>query len=150
MDFTGKIVLITGAVSGMGTASAREFAALGAQVVIVDRDADLAKRIAAEIRADPPIVGDVSDSAFCQQVVKNVMEKQGRLDVLVNCAGIIVRADAQSTTDEQWHLIMSGMESGLMLSVPEKWIHRCSGRDVSVHSQPRICRNCLIQFRWAG
>ena len=106
MDFTGKIVLITGAASGMGAASAREFAALGAQVVMVDRDADLAKKVAAEIGTDPPIVGDVSDSAFCQQVIENVMEKHGRLDVLVNCAGIIVRADARSTTDEEWHKIM--------------------------------------------
>jgi len=106
MDFKGKIVLITGAASGMGAASAREFAALGARVVIVDRDSDLAKKVSVEIGADPPIVGDVSDSAFCQRVVENVMEKHGRLDVLINCAGIIVRADAQSTTDEEWHKIM--------------------------------------------
>ena len=113
MDFTGKIVLITGAASGMGAASAREFAALGAQVVIVDRDSDLAQKVATEIGADPPIVGDISDSAFCQRVVENVMEKHGRLDVLINCAGIIVRADAQSTTDEDWHKIMGVNVNGV-------------------------------------
>ena len=113
MDFTGKIVLITGAASGMGAASAREFAALGAQVVIVDRDSDLAEKVAAEIGADPPIVGDVSDPAFCQRVVKKVIEKHRRLDVLINCAGIIVRADAQSTTDEEWHKIMGVNVNGV-------------------------------------
>jgi NAD(P)-dependent dehydrogenase (short-subunit alcohol dehydrogenase family) len=113
MDFTGKIVLITGAASGMGAASAREFAALGAQVVIVDRDSDLAEKVAAEIGADPPIVGDVSDSAFCQRVVEKVIEKHRRLDVLINCAGIIVRADAQSTTDEEWHKIMGVNVNGV-------------------------------------
>ena len=106
MNFTGKVVLITGAASGMGAASARQFAALGARVVVVDCDVDLAKKVASEIGADPPIIGDVSDSAFCRQVVESTMEKHGRLDVLVNCAGIIVRADAQSTTDEKWHKIM--------------------------------------------
>jgi NAD(P)-dependent dehydrogenase (short-subunit alcohol dehydrogenase family) len=113
MDFTGKIVLITGAASGMGAASAREFAASGAKVVIVDRDSDLAKKVAAEIGVDPPIVGDVSDSAFCQQVVESVIEKQGRLDVLINCAGIIVRADAQRTTDEEWQKIMGVNVNGV-------------------------------------
>jgi NAD(P)-dependent dehydrogenase (short-subunit alcohol dehydrogenase family) len=106
MDFTDKKVLITGAASGMGAASAREFAALGAQVVIVDRDSDLAKKIAAEIGADPPIVGDVSDSDFCKRAVESIIEKHERLDVLINCAGIIVRADAQGTTDEEWQEIM--------------------------------------------
>ena len=106
MDFTGKIVLITGAASGMGAASAREFAALRAQVVIIDRDSDLAKKVAAEIGANQPIVGDVSDSSFCRQAVERVIKTHGRLDVLVNCAGIIVRADAQSTTDEEWKKIM--------------------------------------------
>jgi meso-butanediol dehydrogenase/(S,S)-butanediol dehydrogenase/diacetyl reductase len=113
MDFTGKIVLITGAASGMGAASAREFAALGAQVVIVDRDLDLAKKVAAEIGVDPPVVGDVSDSAFCQHAVTSVIEKHGRLDVLINCAGIIVRADAQSTTDEEWQKIMGVNVNGV-------------------------------------
>jgi meso-butanediol dehydrogenase/(S,S)-butanediol dehydrogenase/diacetyl reductase len=113
MDFTGKIALITGAASGMGAASAREFAALGAQVVIVDRDLDLAKKVAAEIGVDPPVVGDVSDSAFCQHAVTSVIEKHGRLDVLINCAGIIVRADAQSTTDEEWQKIMGVNVNGV-------------------------------------
>jgi meso-butanediol dehydrogenase/(S,S)-butanediol dehydrogenase/diacetyl reductase len=113
MDFTGKIVLITGAASGMGAASAREFAVLGAQVVIVDRDLDLAKKVAAEIGVDPPVVGDVSDSAFCQHAVTSVIEKHGRLDVLINCAGIIVRADAQSTTDEEWQKIMGVNVNGV-------------------------------------
>ena len=113
MDFTGKIVLITGAASGMGAASAREFAASGAQVVIVDRDSDLAKKVAAEIGADPPIVGDVSDSAFCKLALESIIEKHERLDVLINCAGIIVRADAQSTTDKEWQEIMDVNVNGV-------------------------------------
>lgn len=106
MDFTGKTILITGAASGMGAASAREFSALGAKVIIVDINASLAQEVAAEIETVPPLIGDVSESSFCRKVVDEVTERHGRLDVLVNCAGIIVRADAQGTTDEQWNKIM--------------------------------------------
>lgn len=106
MDFTGKTILITGAASGMGAASAREFSTLGAKVIIVDINARLAQEVAAEIETVPPLIGDVSESSFCRKVVDEVIERHGRLDVLVNCAGIIVRADAQETTDEQWNKIM--------------------------------------------
>lgn len=106
MSFTDKVALITGAASGMGAATAREFAAAGAQVVIVDRNGPLAGQVAQEIGAGAPIVGDVQQSGFCNQAVQTVLERHGRLDVLVNCAGIIVRADAANTSDEQWRDIM--------------------------------------------
>ncbi|MFA9454606.1 MAG: SDR family NAD(P)-dependent oxidoreductase, partial [Candidatus Aminicenantaceae bacterium] len=83
MDFQDNVVMITGAASGMGAATAREFAADGATVVIVDRNRELAEKVAAEIEAPSPIVGDVSDSAFCNGAVEQTMERQGRLDVLV-------------------------------------------------------------------
>jgi meso-butanediol dehydrogenase / (S,S)-butanediol dehydrogenase / diacetyl reductase len=106
MNFTGQVALITGAASGMGAATAREFAAAGAQVVIVDRNGPVAEQIAREIGAGAPIVGDVRQSSFCNQAVQTALERHGRLDVLVNCAGIIVRASATGTNDEQWRDIM--------------------------------------------
>ena len=106
MNFTGQIALITGAASGMGAATAREFAATGGQVAIVDRNETLARQVADEIKADQPIIGDVSDSAFCRQAVDLTLERYGRLDVLVNAAGIIVRASGELTTDEQWQRII--------------------------------------------
>jgi len=107
MDFKEKTVLITGGASGMGAACAREFAAAGANVVIVDLNGPLAKKVAAEIGAPEPVIGDVSDSAFCSQAVKTALARHGRLDILVNCAGIIDRADAQGTSDENWRRVMS-------------------------------------------
>ena len=107
MDFKGKTVLITGGASGMGAACAREFAAAGANVVIVDLNGPLAKRVASEIGAREPVVGDVSDSTFCNQAVQTALGRHGRLDILVNCAGIIHRADAQGTSDENWRRVMS-------------------------------------------
>ncbi|MBO1438193.1 SDR family oxidoreductase [Meiothermus sp. CFH 77666] len=111
MDFQGKVVIVTGGASGMGEASAREFARAGAQVVIVDRNEAQARRVATELGADVR-VGDVSDSAFCNTVVEETVRRHGRLDVLVNAAGIIVRASGEHTTDEQWNRIMGVNVSG--------------------------------------
>jgi NAD(P)-dependent dehydrogenase (short-subunit alcohol dehydrogenase family) len=113
MDFTGKIALITGAASGMGAATAREFSRAGGQVVMVDRNGELAGRVANEIGVGPAVVGDVSDSAFCQRAVETALERYGRLDILVNAAGIIVRADALNTSDEQWQRVLNVNVNGV-------------------------------------
>ncbi len=113
MDFSGKVALVTGAASGMGAATAREFSAAGASVVIVDRNAELAAQLAAELAAEPPLVGDVSDPDFCSQAVATTLQRYGRLDALVNAAGIIVRADALGTSDEQWQRVMNVNVNGV-------------------------------------
>lgn len=127
-DFTGKVALVTGAASGMGAATAREFSAAGAQVVIVDRNAELATQVANEINAGGPVIGDVSDSTFCNQAVATAIERHGRLDVMVNAAGIIVRADALNTSDEQWQRLM----------------------DINVNGVFYMCRAALAQMKKQG
>ena len=101
-----RVIVVTGAASGMGAASARAFAELGETVVIVDRDAERARVVARNMGAPAPIIGDVSESAFCQRSVEAVVEQHGQLDVLVNCAGVIHRADAAGTDDAQWRRVM--------------------------------------------
>lgn len=103
--FTGRVVVVTGGASGMGAASVREFAAEGATVVLVDLDADRAAAVADEVGASH-IVGDLGDSAFCDGVVEKVVADHGRLDVLVNAAGTIHRADSLGTSDEDWQRVM--------------------------------------------
>lgn len=105
MDFRGKVVIVTGAASGMGAASARAFSQAGAKVIIVDRNTALAQQVAGELGAEA-VSGDVSDSGFCNQVVEGALERHGRLDVVVNAAGIIVRARGEDTSDQDWHRIM--------------------------------------------
>ncbi len=83
--------------------------------MIVDRSAELAQQVAAEIGSQPPVIGDVSDSDFCNRAVELTLERHGRLDVLVNAAGIIVRADAQGTSDEDWRRIMAINVDGLFV-----------------------------------
>jgi NAD(P)-dependent dehydrogenase (short-subunit alcohol dehydrogenase family) len=113
MEFNGKVVVVTGGASGMGAATAREFARHGATVVLVDRNEAGALQVAAEIEAGEPFVGDVSQSAFCNLVIETVVERYGRLDVLINAAGIIKRTDTIHTTDEAWHQIFGVNVDGI-------------------------------------
>ena len=95
----------------MGAATVRRLAAGGASVVIVDRNADLARAVATET-GGTAIVGDVAESSFCDGAVATAMERHGGLDILVNAAGVIVRASGEDTTDEQWARIMGVNVSG--------------------------------------
>lgn len=105
-DFSGQVVVVTGGASGMGAASAREFAAAGATLVLVDLDEAGAQGVATDCDDATVIAGDVGDSAFCDRVVEQVIETHGRLDVLVNAAGTIHRADSLGTSDDEWRRVM--------------------------------------------
>ena len=113
MNFKDKVAIITGGASGMGAATAREFSAAGGLPVIVDQNGPLATEVATELRAAPPMIGDVSDSLFCDGVVEKVVREYGRFDILINAAGIIVRADALGTSDEQWQRVMNVNVNGV-------------------------------------
>ena len=113
MTLGGKVALITGAASGMGAATARLFRDRGAEPVLLDIKGDAVTTIADELDAGSPFIGDVADSAFCHQAVTATVATHGRLDVLVNCAGIITRASAVETTDEQWRRIMAVNVDGM-------------------------------------
>jgi meso-butanediol dehydrogenase / (S,S)-butanediol dehydrogenase / diacetyl reductase len=111
MDFVGRVALVTGGASGMGAATARRLSAGGAHVLIVDRNSDLATTVAEEI-SGTSIVGDIADSALCDAAVATAVSHHGSLDVVVNAAGVIVRASGENTTDEQWARIMGVNVSG--------------------------------------
>ncbi len=111
-DWSDSVVAVTGAASGMGRATALEFLRLGATVAAVDRDAsglDGLQHDAATIGAQrlSVHVGDVADAEFCRSAIDGVAAEQGRLDVLVNAAGTIHRADALGTEDDDWRRVLS-------------------------------------------
>jgi NAD(P)-dependent dehydrogenase (short-subunit alcohol dehydrogenase family) len=90
--FEGKVVIATGAASGLGLAAAEMFAAEGAALVLVDLNAEAikeaTKRVAATRVEVDAIVGDVSDPTVAQQAVHLAIERHGRLDILFNNAAI--------------------------------------------------------------
>ena len=112
VELADHVAVVTGGASGMGAASVRLLAELGASVVVVDRDAAGAAALAGEV-GGLARSGDVSSSAFCDDVVSQVVDELGRLDVLVNAAGVIVRAPAHETSDEEWRRIFGVNVDGL-------------------------------------
>ncbi len=110
-QFAGKVVAVTGAASGMGAASARRFAAGGATVILIDVNSDGAEMVAADCVGSGPeptvLIGDISDSSFCDEAIEAIVGQHGAIDVLVNAAGTIHRADSLGTNDDDWRRVMA-------------------------------------------
>jgi NAD(P)-dependent dehydrogenase (short-subunit alcohol dehydrogenase family) len=119
-DFTGKVVLITGGNSGIGRATAVQFAAAGARVMIAARNVEASGAVVAEIEAaggaGRTARCDVTKSADCEAAVEACLEAFGGLDILFNNAGIIYRdKSALDTTDEEWERTMAVNTTGTFL-----------------------------------
>jgi meso-butanediol dehydrogenase / (S,S)-butanediol dehydrogenase / diacetyl reductase len=111
MSVDGKTVLITGATSGIGAATARAFGAAGARQVISGRDADRGAEIVGEITAAGGdavfMAADLMDPDACARLVTDAAAHFGKLDVLVNGAGVIFRKTGDATTDDEWRATMA-------------------------------------------
>ena len=110
--FAGRVAIVTGGASGMGAASAEQFVQGGGHVIVFDRSAENAHAVAERLGQGEPIVGSVGDSALCDHAVAEVMRRHGRLDIVVNAAGVIVRANGVDTDDDAWERIMNVNVSG--------------------------------------
>ncbi|WP_447038611.1 SDR family oxidoreductase [Streptomyces sp. DSM 118878] len=109
--FSGRLVLVTGAGSGIGRATACAFAEAGARVVAVDRDAESAARTAelARLVGAPEAWGetvDVSDEQAMEKLAEKVAGEYGVVDVLVNNAGIGLSGSILDTSTEDWKKVL--------------------------------------------
>jgi 3alpha(or 20beta)-hydroxysteroid dehydrogenase len=113
----GKVVIVTGAASGQGAAEAKLFAAAGAKVMVTD--VDLAGQdVAAGLGASATFVRhDVSDKASWEELVRQTLHRHGRLDVLVNNAGVYKPASFLDTDDALWDLHYSVNQRGVFLGM---------------------------------
>ena len=101
----GRVVLITGAAGGIGRAAAERFLSLGDIVVLADISGEglLAAVADLAVKGDVDAVQvDVTVVADCERMVSGTVAKHGRLDVLVNCAGIWVEGPTAEMTESQW------------------------------------------------
>jgi 3(or 17)beta-hydroxysteroid dehydrogenase len=111
-----KVAIVTGAASGIGRGCAEALAREGARVVLADVNESLGREAAKAIGGDAFFVRhDVSDEASWRAVIDATLARFGRLDVLVNNAGIIIVADIESTTVEQWRKVMAVNAEGVFL-----------------------------------
>ncbi|MEI6202522.1 MAG: SDR family oxidoreductase [Enhydrobacter sp.] len=138
MKLKDKVAIVTGAGSGIGAATARLFAAEGARVVLVDRDAEGLRKVSGEIAGSLAIEADVSDNAQAHDGVALVMKQWGRIDVLMTAAGISLGGTVDTIDEATWDRTFAVNVKGSYL-----WIHHAikpmiaakSGTIVTVGSQ---------------
>jgi NAD(P)-dependent dehydrogenase (short-subunit alcohol dehydrogenase family) len=97
-----KVALITGASSGIGAATAIEFADGGWSVMAAGREARRLEEVAVASDNISTWEGDLDSSGACEELVADTIDEFGRIDCLVNSAGILVRGNAADTDDEDW------------------------------------------------
>ena len=103
---TGKVALITGGASGLGRQSAIRLAGEGAKVAIADRNFDGARAVAKEIgKAAIAIAHDVTSEADWQRAIAETVKAFGKLNVLLNSAGVGIAKDVEHTTLEEWRFV---------------------------------------------
>src|SRR5262252_8405284 len=105
-----KVALVTGAARGIGLATARKFLAEGWRVALLDIEGELQANAAAALKnpdSTLAITGDVSQAAAVGAAMAAVASRFGRLDALVNNAGVAVFASVLETSNADWNRIMA-------------------------------------------
>ncbi len=138
----GKVVFVTGGTRGIGAAICRSFAEQGAIVAAgYSRDAERAKGLQTELQEHGVKAtlhqGNVGSADDCRRTVSEVLETHGRLDVLVNNAGITSDKTVSKMTDEDWYKVIAVNLSGAFFmsqAVLPHMIEQGSGRIISISS----------------
>jgi acetoacetyl-CoA reductase/3-oxoacyl-[acyl-carrier protein] reductase len=138
----GRVVFVTGGTRGIGAAISRSFAEQNAIVAAgYGRNADLAKQFLTELTEHGVQAsihqGNVGSAEDCRRTVADVIERHGRLDVLVNNAGITIDKTVLKMTDEDWYKVIAVNLSGAFFmsqaALPHM-IERGTGRIVNISS----------------
>src|SRR6516225_7588624 len=137
-----RVVFVTGGTRGIGAAICRSFAEQGATVAAgYGRDTEHAEQMLAELKrhgANASIhQGNVGSSEDCRRTISEVIDSHGRLDVLVNNAGITIDKTALKMTDEDWYKVIAVNLSGAFFmsqAVLPHMIARGTGRIINISS----------------
>lgn len=109
-ELEGKVAVVTGGSNGIGRAVVRRFCEEGASCVVADIDREKSEEYVRELREKGynalAVPVDVSKVAAIKNAVQSVLEHFGRIDILVNCAGVNVRKPAIEYTEEDWNFMV--------------------------------------------
>ena len=118
-DFADRVVLVTGATSGIGQATALKFAAAGADIAAVGRNQDALAELEGKLKAQDGKVltlsAELSKDADIDRVVSQTVDRFGGLDVLVNAAGHISSGTVENTTIDAWDAMLNINLRGVFL-----------------------------------
>src|SRR5436190_10074133 len=143
MRFEGKAVIVTGAASGIGLATAQRFGFEGARVVIADLDPAKAERAAGQVKAagapDAWSAGcDVSQESQVAACVEQTVQRFGRLDVIVNNAGVMTFKPLEQLTGDDWRRVLGVDLLGAFFFIQQAFRHMAKGGAVvnvsSIHA----------------
>ena len=162
-SLAGKVAIITGASSGIGAATAVHFSRLGAVLAITGRNVENLAKTAQKCREsggqDPLIIGaDLVKEEDCVKIIKVTMDKFGKLDVLVNNAGVLEMGSIENTSLEQYDRVMgTNMRSVYhltMMAVPHLEVTRGNIVNVSsvngIRSFPGVLARNVSKGRWTS
>ncbi len=150
MRFENKVVIVTGGASGIGLATCQRFGQDGARVVIADLNKEKADQAAEEIKqaGAPDVLACACDVSKEEQViacVQNAIQQFGRLDVVVNNAGLMVFKPIEELTGEDWTRILSVDLLGAFYFTKQAFIHmKTGGAIVNVSSIHAIETDPLV------
>jgi len=131
-----KTAIVTGAARGIGLATTKQFLAEGRRVAMIDRDAEALKAEAGALENVLPVVCDVSQPEQVDAMIAEVAGAFGRIDALVNNAGVADFGPIEETSFERWRTVMATNLDGVFLcsqaAIPE--LRKTSGAIVNIAS----------------
>ncbi len=140
-NLSGKVVLITGASSGIGEATARHLAARGAQVSLAARRLDKLTQLVADITQAggqaPAFATDVSQRPQVEALVQQTVAAFGRLDVVFNCAGVFLLSPLEAQHYAEWEQMIDVNLKGMLYTIGAALPHfkaQGSGHFINVSS----------------
>jgi NADP-dependent 3-hydroxy acid dehydrogenase YdfG len=118
MDINGKTVIVTGASSGIGEATATKLGERGAKVAIVARRRERLEKLAVQIEKSGGqalvIEADITDKKICQEAVEEVLKEWNKIDILINNAGVMLLGPTAKAPLEEWERMISVNLLGLL------------------------------------
>lgn len=158
INLSGKVAIITGASSGIGWSTAKLFARLGARLSLTGRKEDKLKLVTEACQQYMPkdtkilqTPGDLTDTQLAETLVESTSKKFGKIDILVNCAGIIANGSIENSSleqyDEMFAINVRSVFHLMSLAVPHLILSKGNVVNVSsvtgIRSFPNVLTYCM-------